>query len=362
MHRPLPRHRLSCARTRSPRPRRTLIALSLFLILGTTLACSVRDYQAVAQPSADVPIAHPAIFDFQVYADAMSVRHGGVLRDESLTACFSMTPGASRGFLMLAITAGSTPPRSAYAPDVIGRSDVIGQRERRDCYFVRVTARAPSDQEYTVWLLHGADILAQKSFRVGADGPTLSPAPPLVSSPPATPPNPEPAAAESAQSDGPPPESVDGSPVPPPAAPQVAGDEHAPGLAPPAPPVSTSRRPASTATPAPVAPPAPAAPATPAPSLPQGPVRGVSPSPAPVRTTAPPPVAPPAAVPVPRQTAAPATAPAAPPPVAPPVEATATRPSAPAPPPTPPEPTSTVTASPAPTRPPPRPPATTAPR
>jgi hypothetical protein len=90
--------------------------------------------------------------------------------------CFALKPGGSRLSLTLVLTDQPEPPRGAYWPSVVGRSQPIRQRDGADCYPLAVSKPAPAAKDYTVWVFHGTDVLSSQRFHaVAAPPPSLPP-------------------------------------------------------------------------------------------------------------------------------------------------------------------------------------------
>jgi hypothetical protein len=174
MHRRLVRPELSRALAGPLGLGRTLLAVGWLLGGVAALACGARDQQTASSSKPPSPDARPAISDFQVYGTLFGPDGGDSRRARTIVACFSMAPVAGHHLLVLVLTAGSTPPRAAYAPEVIGRSGLIDQERGRHCYPVPAPGVVSVDGEYTVWALYGTEVLAQKTVR---DDPHPSAAP-----------------------------------------------------------------------------------------------------------------------------------------------------------------------------------------
>ena len=178
------------------RPRRRLLvvgvaALAVALLLGgATLAWAVTRDGGRASPvasgtkaeapaptaegtttrraSTPQPPAKPSITDLKVYNSIAGRQEGEFEVDESVVACFTLTPGRDGGPIVVVASDREQPPRDANDASVVARSEPVPQREGHECHPVPILSLPLPPGRYSVFVLHGAERLGRADFQAKA--------------------------------------------------------------------------------------------------------------------------------------------------------------------------------------------------
>ncbi len=116
-------------------------------------------------PPASVTEAEPVVHNLQVFDSVLTRRQDRFAVNDSIAACFALTPGSDPRPLTLIVANRDDARGHSDDPTVVGRSSVASQRAGEDCYTVPI-AGPPPPGAYWLSVLDGSRRLDLRGFTV----------------------------------------------------------------------------------------------------------------------------------------------------------------------------------------------------